>query len=126
VGWDAGQRIRQRAIVSTSFNATFEAMVPLILFAMTGNERTSIVVASAGVALYALAVVVVRARQMLRAGAFSSRAAQLLFVAGPLATALFAANALYFMSSGVFALALLVQLSIAALSFYSLVANSSR
>lgn len=125
-GWDPGQRIRQRAIVSTSFNVTFESMVPLVLFAMTANERMSIVVASAGVALYALAVVVVRARQMLRAGAFSSRAAQLLFVTGPLATALFAANAIYFMSEGVFALALLVQLSVAAVSFYSLVSSTSR
>src|SRR6187397_3146066 len=68
-GWDAGQRLRQRAIVSTSFNVTFEATVPLVLFAMTGDERLSIVMASAGVALYALLMVLVRARQMLRARA---------------------------------------------------------
>lgn len=26
--WDAGQRIRQRAIVSTSFNVVFESLAP--------------------------------------------------------------------------------------------------
>jgi hypothetical protein len=125
-GWDAGQRLRQRAIVSTSFNVTFEATVPLVLFAMTGEERMSMVMASAGVALYALLIVLVRARQMLRARAMVSRAARVMFVAGPLATTLFAANAIYFMSGGVFALALLVQLSVAAISFYTLVSSTSR
>jgi hypothetical protein len=124
-GWDAAQRLRQRAIVSTSFNVTFESMVPLVLFAMTGDERMSMVVASAGVALYALLIVVVRARQMLRARAMVGRAAQVMFVAGPLAATLFAANAIYFMSGGVFALALLVQLSVAAISFYTLVSSTS-
>lgn len=124
-GWNAGQRLRQRAIVSTSFNVTFESLVPLVLFAMTGAQRMSIVLASAGVALYALGIVLVRARQMLRAGALTSRAARVMFVAGPVATALFAANALYFMSDGVFALALLVQLSVAAVSFYALVSSAS-
>ncbi|MEO8625533.1 MAG: hypothetical protein ABI452_02430 [Candidatus Limnocylindrales bacterium] len=122
----AGQSLRQRAIVSTSFNVTFESLVPLVLFAMTGDERMSMVIASAGVALYALVIVLVRARQMLRSGALAARGARVMFVAGPLATLLFATNALYFMSSGVFALALLVQLSVAAVSFYTLVANASR
>lgn len=121
-----GQKLRQRAIVSTSFNVTFESLAPLVLFAMTANERMSIVLASAGVALYALTIVLVRARQMLRSGALASRGAQVMFVAGPIATLLFASNALYFMSGGVFALALLVQLSVAAVSFYTLVSNATR
>lgn len=124
-GWNAGQRLRQRAIVSTSFNVTFESLVPMVLFAMLGDARMSIVLSSAGVALYALAIVLVRARQMLRAGALVSRAAWVMVVAGPIALALFAANALYFMSDGIYALALCVQLSVAALSFYSLVASAS-
>lgn len=124
-GWTASHRLRLRAIVSTSFNVTFESMVPLVLFAMTGDERMSMVLASAGVALYALLIVLVRARQMLRARAMISRSAQVMFVAGPLAATLFAANAIYFVSGGVFALALLVQLSVAAISFYTLVSSSS-
>lgn len=123
--WDRAQRIRQRAIVSTSFNVTFESLAPLILFAATGDERASMMLASAGVAVYAVGVVVVRGRQMFRAGAFSSGSARLLFVLGPLACLLFAANALLFMSVGVFALALCVQLSVAAVSFYSLISTAS-
>ncbi len=123
---DAGQKLRQRAIVSTSLNVTFESLAPPVLFAITADERISIVLASAGVAVYALAIVLVRGRQMLRSGALARRGAQVMFVAGPLATLLFAANALYFMSSGVFGLALLVQLSVAAVSFYTLVSNATR
>ena len=123
--WDAGQRIRQRAIVSTSFNVVFESLVPSIVFAALGDARTSLVLASAGVALYTLAVVVVRGRQMFRAGAFTNRSARVLFVLGPLACLLFAANAFVFVSAGVFALALCVQLSVAAVSFYSLVSSAS-
>lgn len=123
--WDRGQRIRQRAIVSTSFNVTFESLAPPIVFAALGDERTSMMLASAGVALYTLAVVVVRGRQMLRVGAFTSRSARVLFVLGPLACLLFAANALVFVSVGVFALALCLQLSVAAISFYTLVSSAS-
>ena len=124
-GWDSGQKIRQRAIVSTSFNVTFESLVPLVLFALTGNERLSIVLGSAGVAVYALAIILVRARQMIRARALVTGFARVMFVAGPVATVLFAANALYIMSEGVFALALLIQLSVAASSFYALVSSAS-
>jgi hypothetical protein len=123
--WDAGQRIRQRAIVSTSFNVVFESLAPPTLDAALGDARTSLVLASAGIALYTLAVVVVRARQMLRVGAFASRTPRVLFLLGPLACLLFAANALVFASAGVFALALCLQLSVAAISFYSLVASAS-
>jgi hypothetical protein len=45
-----------------------------------------------------------------------------LFTAGPTATLLFATNALVFASVAVYALALCVQLSVAVISFYSLVA----
>ena len=123
--WDRGQRIRQRAIVSTSFNVTFESLAALIVFAALNDERTSLVLASAGVATYTLAVVVVRGRQMLRAGAFAGRSARVLFVLGPLACLLFAANALVFVSVGVYALALCLQLSVAAISFYTLVSSAS-
>jgi hypothetical protein len=62
---------------------------------------------------------------MVRARAVVGLAARVMFVAGPIATTLFAANALYFMSSGLFAMALLIQLSVAAVSFYSLVSTAS-
>jgi hypothetical protein len=119
--WHPALRIRQRAIVSTSFNVVFESLVPLIVFAALGDLRTSMAVASAGVALYATWVISWRARQMLRAGMARTPTTLVLIAQGVTATLLFWANALAFGSVAVFALALCLQLSVAAVSFYSLV-----
>jgi hypothetical protein len=62
-----------------------------------------------------------RGRQFLRAGGNRTRTAVVLFTLGPTATLLFWANALVYGSVAVYALALCVQLSVAAVSFYSLV-----
>ena len=41
-GWSVGQRFRLRAIVSTSFNVTFESLLPAVIFpASTTRERPS-------------------------------------------------------------------------------------
>lgn len=119
--WAPAMRIRQRAIVSTSFNVMFEALALPIAFAGIGEERTSIVVASAGVAIYATGIVVWRGRQLMRAGGALTRTALTLFALGPTATLLFWANALVFGSVAVYALALCIQLSVAVISFYSLI-----
>ena len=119
--WSPALRIRQRAIVSTSFNVMFEALAPLIAFALLNDAHEAIVAISAIVAVYALGIVVFRARQMVRAGSYRTPAGVILFVAGPTATLLFAANALVFGSVGVYALALCIQLSIAVVSFYTLI-----
>jgi hypothetical protein len=123
--WTPGQRIRQRAIVSTSFNVLFEALLPVVAFAWFDDVRTTLVLSSALVTLYAGWVVASRARQFLKTDAIRTRIGQLLFVLGPLAVLLFAANAVVFASVAVYALALCVQLSVAVLSFYSLVAAAS-
>ena len=114
-------RLRQRAIVSTSFNVVFEALAPLITFAWLGDERSAIVVASLGVAIYATGIVLYRGRQFVRAGGYRTSAGLVLFAAGPTATLMFWANALVFASLAVYALALCIQLSVAVISFYSLV-----
>ena len=114
-------RIRQRAIVSTSFNVVFEALAPLIAYLWLGDARAALVVASAGVAVHATGIVTWRGRQMHRAGGFRSRTAVALFILGPTATALFWLNAFVFASVAVYALALCVQLSVAVISFNSLV-----
>ena len=119
--WHPAMRIRQRAIVSTSFNVMFEALVPSIAFAWLGDAREAIVVASLGVAIYTTIVVVVRGRQFVRAGMNRSRSAVALFALGPTATLLFWANAFIFGSLAVYALALCIQLSVAVVSFYTLV-----
>jgi hypothetical protein len=119
--WNATMRIRQRAIVSTSFNVVFESLAPSIAYAWIGDLEAAFVVASAGVAVYATGIVVWRGRQLLRAGSARTRSALVLFTLGPTATLLFWANAIVFASLAVYALALCIQLSVAVVSFYSLV-----
>jgi len=119
--WHPAMRIRQRAIVSTSFNVMFESLAPPIAFAATGDQGMSMIVASAGAAIYTTGIVYWRGRQIVRAGGPFTTSGLLLFGLGPAATLLFWANALIFHSVGVYALALSIQLSVAAVSFYSLV-----
>ena len=123
--WSPANRIRHRAIVSTSFNVMFESLLPVIAFAWLANERQALVGSSAVVAVWAAVVVAVRGRQLVRAGALRTRSGRLLAAAGPLALLLFAVNALAFGSVAVYALALCVQLSVAVISFYTLVSSAS-
>jgi len=123
--WSLDLRIRQRAIVSTSFNVVFESLLPVIAFAWFGDAHTALVLSSAAVAMYAAWVVLTRARQFLKSDAIRTRSGQLLFVLGSLALLLFAANAIVFASVAVYAVALCVQLSVAVLSFYTVVAAAS-
>ena len=112
--------------MSTSFNVLFESLLPVIAFAWFEDVRTALVLSSVAVALYTGWVVVSRARQFLRTDAIRTRSGQLLFVLGPLAVLLFAANAVVAASVAIYALALCVQLSVAVLSFYSVVAAASK
>ncbi len=123
--WSPGHRIRQRAIVSTSFNVVFEALLPVIAFAWLNDVHQAITLSSAVVALYALWVITTRGRQLYRAGALRTWGGRLLVAPGVTATLLFAMNALLLGSVAVFALALCVQLSVAVISFYQLVAAAS-
>ena len=118
--WPPVMRIRQRAIVSTSFNVVFESLAPSIAFAWLGDDRAAVVLASAGVAVYATGVVIWRGRQFVRAGVNRTPSTLALFALGPTATVLFWANILA-ASVAIYALALCVQLTVAVVSFYSLV-----
>ena len=123
--WSRVHRIRQRAIVSTSFNVVFEALLPVIAFAWLADVRQAIVLSSAVVAVYAAWIVVTRGRQLYRAGGLRTWGGRLLFVPGIGALLLFAVNAIALGSVAVYALALCVQLSVAVISFYQLVAAST-
>ena len=123
--WTLDQRIRQRAIVSTSFNVVFESLLAVIAFAWFAEARTALVLSSVAVALYTGWVVATRASQFLKSDAIHTRSGQLLFVLGPLACLLFAANAIAFGSVAVYAVALCVQLSVAVISFYTVVSAAS-
>jgi len=124
--WTAAQRIRLRTIVSTSFNAAFESLLPLIAYPTLADVRISFVLSSALVAIYLSAVVGTRTRQIVRAGALRARATQLTLSAAAGSIVLFALDALVFGSLTVYALALCSQLSVAAISFYDLVSTATR
>lgn len=119
--WPPAMRIRQRAIVSTSFNVVFEALAPVIAFAWLDDARGAFVVASLIVAIYLSGIVVWRGRQFVRAGGNRTVSALVLLALGPIATLLFWANAVALGALAVYALALCIQLAVAGVSFYSLV-----
>ena len=123
--WSQVHRIRQRAIVSTSFNVVFEALLPVIAFVWLADARQAVVLSSAVVAIYTAWIVVTRGRQLYRAGGLHTWGGRLLFVPGIAALLLFAVNALALGSVAVYALALCIQLSVAVISFYQLVAAST-
>jgi hypothetical protein len=123
-GWTVGQRFRLRGIVSTSFNVTFESLLPAVIFPALDDARTTIVVSSALVFVYALLVIGVRGRQLIQSGAPWVRWTQFVVASGITATALFGLNAVVFASLTVYALALCIQLSVGAISFYSLAAGA--
>jgi hypothetical protein len=123
--WSPGQRIRQRAIVSTSFNVMFESLLPLVAYYALGDARRALVLASAAVTLYVLFVIAARGRQFARAGALRTRGTLVMLGASTMSGSLFALNALMFGSVAPYALGLCLQLSVAAISFYTLVATAS-
>jgi hypothetical protein len=123
-GWTVGQRFRLRGIVSTSFNVTFESLLPAVIFPALNDARTTLVVSSALVFVYAVFVISVRTRQLVQSGVPWVRWTRFAVASGFTATALFGLNALVFASLTVYALALCMQLSVAAISFYSLAAGA--
>jgi hypothetical protein len=122
--WTVGQRYRLRGIVSTSFNVTFESLLPAVIYPAVNDVRTTLIIASAIVFVYALFVISVRTRQLIRSGLPWVAWTRFVAVSGFTATALFGLNALVFGSLTVYALALCIQLSVAAISFYSLAAGT--
>lgn len=123
-GWTVGQRYRLRGIVSTSFNVTFESLLPAVLFPAIDDSRTTIIASSGVVFLYALFVISVRGRQLVRSGVRWVAWTRFVVGSGITATALFGLNGLVFGSVTVYAIALCIQLSVAAISFYSLAAGT--
>lgn len=123
--WTPIHSIRVRAIVSTSFNVAFESVVPLIAALIIRDVHSALVVASLVTGTYALGVIAIRGRQFVQTRAIRLRSGQLMVITGATSTALFLLNAIMFGSVGVYALALCFQLATAAVSFYSLIADTT-
>jgi hypothetical protein len=114
-----------RVIVSTSFNVAFESVVPLIAALILGGGHSAVQVASLVTGIYVLCIVALRGRQILQTRAIRLRPAQVMVVTGLLSVSLFLLNAVLFVSIGVYALAMCFQLGTAAVSFYSLIADTT-
>ena len=123
--WNPGHSLRVRVIVSTSFNVAFESVVPLIAALILGNMHTAVLVASLVTGVYVLCIVGLRGRQILQTRAIRLRPAQVMVVTGLVSVSLFLLNAVLFVSVGVYALAMCFQLGTAAVSFYSLIADTT-
>jgi hypothetical protein len=123
--WSPTHRIRQRAIVSTSFNVVFEALLLIIVYSWLGDVRESIAVSGAVLAVYLAWVLTTRGRQLIRAGGLGNWSGRLLFAPGILSWCVFVANAVALGSPAAYAFALCLQLSVAFISFYQLVSAAS-
>jgi hypothetical protein len=123
--WTPAHSLRVRVIVSTSFNVAFESVVPLIAALILGNMHSALVVASLVTGIYVLWIVAFRGWQVVHTRAIRLRPAQVMVGTGVLSLALFLLNAAIFVSVGVYALAMCFQLGTAAVSFYSLIADTT-
>ena len=123
--WTPAHSLRVRVIVSTSLNVAFESVIPLIAALIIGNMHNALVVASLVTGAYVLWIVAFRAWQILHTRAIRLRSAQLMIGTAVVSVGLFLLNAAEFVSVGVYALAMCFQLATAAVSFYSLVAETT-
>jgi len=123
--WSPTHSLRVKAIVSTSFNVAFESVIPLIAALILRDVHSALLVASLITGTYALCVVAIRGRQFVQTSAFRMRSGQMMVATGVLSVVLYFLNGFVFVSVGVYALALCFQLATAAVSFYSLIADTT-
>jgi hypothetical protein len=87
--------------------------------------HSALVVASLVTGTYVLWIVAFRGRQIVQTRAIRLRSARVMIGTGLLSLSLFFLNAFLFVSVGVYALAMCFQLATAAVSFYSLIADTT-
>ena len=102
---------------------TFESLLPAVLFPALVDDNDAPRHQRPCLPLRAIRHSV-RSRQLVQAGVPWVRWTRFVVASGFTATALFGLNALVFASLTVYALALCIQLSVAAISFYSLAAGA--
>ena len=123
--WSPAHSLRVRAIVSTSFNVAFESVIPLIATLILRDTHSALLVASLVTGTYVFGVVAIRGRQFVLTRSIRLRSGQVMVGTGVLSVTLFLLNAFVFVSVGVYALAMCFQLATAAVSFYSLIADTT-
>lgn len=123
--WSPAHSLRVRAIVSTSLNVAFESVIPVIAVLATGNMHSGLVIASLITGVYGLTIVGLRTPQWIRAGGMRNRSMLIALPMGYISVALYFLNAIVFASVAVYAMGLSLQLLVAAISFYGLIAETT-
>ena len=119
-----GQRFRLRGIVSTSFNVTFESLLPAVDLPRARRRTSDDRRLERLVFVYALFVIGVRLSTVDPSGCALGPLDAVRRRLGDHRDSPVRLNALVFASVTVYALALCIQLSVAAISFYSLAAGA--
>jgi len=123
--WTPAHSLRVRAIVSTSLNVAFESVIPVIAVLAMGNMHSGLVIASLVTGIYGLVIVGLRTPQWVRAGGIRKRSMLVALPMGYLSVVLYFLNAFVFASVAVYAMGLSLQLLVAAISFYGLIAETT-
>ncbi len=123
--WSQWHAIRLRGLVTATLSATILSLLPLLLYAGLGDEGSAFAVASAVMAVYIGMIMVVRERQMARAHALRVRINVFLLLGFAAILVVSVANALRWASLAGFATALMIELLMAFVLFYSLLAEST-
>lgn len=123
--WTSWHGVRLRGLVTSSLSATMLSLLPLLLYAVTADEQISFTVASGVMAAYIATIMIVRERQMLRARVARGRLNVFLLSAFIAILAISISNVVWWRSLGGFAVSVSIELLMAFLLFYTLLAESS-
>jgi hypothetical protein len=123
--WTQWHAVRLRGLVTATLSATMLSLLPLVLYAALADEGRAFTIASALMTLYIGVIMVVRERQMARAHVVRVRINAFLLLGFAAILVVSVANALWWASLAGFVTALSIELLMAFVLFYSLLAEST-
>lgn len=123
--WTPWHAVRLRGLVTATLSATMFSLLALVLYAAVADEGRTFAIASALMTLYIGVIMVVRERQMARAHVVRVRMNAFLLLGFATILVVSAANALWWASLAGLATALSIELLMAFVLFYSLLAEST-
>jgi hypothetical protein len=123
--WTQWHAVRLRGLVTATLSATMLSLLPPLLYAALGDEGRAFTIASGLMAVYIGVIMVVRERQMAHAHVVRVRMNAFLLTGFAAILLVSIANALWWASFAGFATALIIELLMAFVLFYSLLAEST-
>lgn len=123
--WTQWHAVRLRGLVTATLSATILSLLPPLLYAALADEGRAFAIASGLMAVYIGVIMVVRERQMSQAHVVRVRMNAFLLTGFAAILVVSIANALWWASLAGFAAALIIELLMAFVLFYSLLAEST-